>query len=72
MWTALGLRDDLCCDDVAALCDPESAASFLRGLREAYARPTADDVLEDVPSASLEQKKHSRLQMSHLDPALLR
>lgn len=51
---ALQLRDDWRYDEVAALCDPESAEAFFRRHMEACEPPTIDAVLEEYPDVGLD------------------
>lgn len=54
---ALHLRDEWRYDEVAALCDPESAEAFFRRHMEACEPPTIDEVLEEYPDVGLDTAK---------------
>lgn len=54
---ALHLRDDWRYDEVAGLCDPESAEAFFRRHLEACEPPTIDEVLEEYPDVGLDTAK---------------
>lgn len=54
---ALHLRDEWRYDEVAALCDLESAEAFLRRHLEACEPPTIDQVLEEYPDVGLDTAK---------------
>lgn len=54
---ALHLRDEWRYDEVAALCDAESAEAFFRRHMEACKPPTIDEVLEEYPDVGLDTAK---------------
>src|SRR5512147_461097 len=54
---ALHLRDEWRYDEVAALCDPESAEAFFRRNVEACEPPTIDEVAAEYPDVGLDTAK---------------